>query len=187
MGHTLTKISDAIEGIASTLAGEITERHYALSPEFQKYGKAGYAKSVEDVGYHLAFLSHAIRNESPVHFREYVRWADILFRGLKMPPGVMEKNLEITRDVLSARHVSAVEDPESWAFYVKDNGIGIDPKHHEIIFKIFKSIKKDKESVGIGLAVCRKIVENHGGRIWVESEPGKGSTFIFTIRKNNDV
>jgi len=103
MGHTLIKISDTIEGIASTLAGEITERHYAHSPEFKNYGETGYTKSIEDVGYHLAYLSQAIRNESPVLFREYVRWADILFNRLKLPPGVMKKNLEITRDVLSAR------------------------------------------------------------------------------------
>jgi len=81
-------------------------------------------------------------------------------------------------------HVSAVEGPESWTFHVKDNGIGIDPKHFKKIFKIFKTITKNKESVGIGLTVCRKIVENHGGRIWVQSEPGKGATFIFTIKKN---
>jgi len=66
-------------------------------------------------------------------------------------------------------------------FTVADNGIGIDRAQFENIFKIFKSVKQDKESNGIGLSVCKKIVEMHNGKIWVESEEGKGSIFKFRI------
>jgi two-component system, sensor histidine kinase and response regulator len=67
-------------------------------------------------------------------------------------------------------------------FTVKDNGIGIDPRYHDTIFEPFKRLHgKDVSGVGIGLSLCRKIIEGHGGRIWVESEAGKGSTFLFTL------
>ena len=68
-------------------------------------------------------------------------------------------------------------------FSVKDNGMGIPENQFENIFKIFKSLKPNKDSNGIGLSVCKKIVELHSGEIWVESTPGEGSTFNFSIPK----
>jgi light-regulated signal transduction histidine kinase (bacteriophytochrome) len=95
----------------------------------------------------------------------------IKFRGIKSP--------EI--------NISAQKGQKEWTFSVSDNGIGIKPEHQKQIFEVFKRLHTREEypGTGIGLSIVQKIINHHGGRIWVESEPGKGSTFYFTLPIQN--
>jgi signal transduction histidine kinase len=103
-----------------------------------------------------------------------------------MLQNLIENALKYSREgIRPVINISAAPCPDYWVIAVRDNGIGIPDKYHSDVFRAFKRAPdtKDKQGIGLGLATCKKIVQQHGGRIWVESEIGKGSTFYFTCSK----
>lgn len=118
-----------------------------------------------------------VREELPV-VRADAQQLDQLLQNL------ISNGLKYQREGVAPRvHVSAQRDGELWKFAVQDNGIGIEPQYFERIFVIFQRLhgREEYEGTGIGLAVCQKIVERHGGRLWLESTPGQDTTFFFTL------
>jgi light-regulated signal transduction histidine kinase (bacteriophytochrome) len=98
---------------------------------------------------------------------------------------LLENSIKFRRERRPEIHVSANTQDNMSVFAVRDNGMGIDPAYGDRIFGLFKRIHNDAQpGPGVGLAITRQIVEQHGGRIWVESRPGPGATFYFSLRQH---
>jgi light-regulated signal transduction histidine kinase (bacteriophytochrome) len=85
------------------------------------------------------------------------------------------------RNVPPQIEITATAAGDEWRFSVSDNGVGIAPRYHRLVFEPFERLEHERRGFGLGLAICRKIVASHGGRLWVDSSEGEGSTFFFTI------
>ena len=112
-------------------------------------------------------------------------WADRVHLG-QVFQNITSNALKFSRPGVPPKvRICATETPVEWVFRIQDNGIGIDRIHQGVIFDVFRRLHSRAEypGEGIGLALCKRIVERHGGQIWVESENGKGSTFHFTLPK----
>jgi light-regulated signal transduction histidine kinase (bacteriophytochrome) len=96
---------------------------------------------------------------------------------------LIANGIKFCRQDIPFIHIAARRQESEWVFSVRDRGIGIDPEYADRIFIIFQRLhgRREYSGTGIGLAMCKRIVERHGGVIWVESQEGKGATFYFTI------
>src|SRR6185437_8583853 len=100
---------------------------------------------------------------------------------------LIENSIKFRGDRVPHIRIKAEADSNQWVIQIADNGIGINTKFSERVFLLFQRLhdREIYEGLGMGLTISRKIVERHGGRIWYESEPGKGTTFFFTLPAAN--
>jgi len=169
------------------------ERMKALIMDLLEYSRAGLGKDsfcevdtavvMQEVGDIFREKIIAARARVEIDLLPRV-WGDKV-QLMQLFQNLLSNALKYHSDKLPSIQVRAKEEPARWLFSVEDNGIGIDAQFFDKIFIIFQRLhnKSDYSGTGIGLAICKKIVERHGGRIWVESRPGEGSTFYFTINK----
>ena len=132
----------------------------------------------------LANLQGAIREtQAVVTYSELPAVMGDISQLVQLFQNLVGNSIKYRHDVPLVVHITACKQEKDWLFSVSDNGIGIATQHQARIFQIFQRLHTQKEysGTGIGLAICQKIVERHGGYIWVESKPGQGSTFYFTV------
>jgi signal transduction histidine kinase len=181
--------ADADEYIEFAVSG--ANRMQSLINDLLSYSRVGReevaAKAVDTqvaLDQALANLQTAIEDRSALVSRGQLPtvWANhgMLVRLFQNLIGNALKFCKVERPIV---RIQAEARGGDWVFSVADNGIGIDPQYKDRIFLIFQRLHKQSEypGTGIGLAVCKRIVERNGGRIWLESEPGKGTTFFFTL------
>ena len=132
----------------------------------------------------LANLQGAIREtQAVITYSELPAVMGDISQLVQLFQNLVGNSIKYRHDAPPVVHITACKQEKDWLFSVSDNGIGIATQHQARIFQIFQRLHTQKEysGTGIGLAICQKIVERHGGYIWVESQPGQGSTFYFTV------
>ena len=186
--------SDCFDDRAESYMGYITksiDRMYLLIDDLLTYSRVGKPKkddravdlntviedcledlsiAIEDTNATINYSKLPIIETNPREVRQ-------LFQNL------IANALKFTRGKDPQINITATEQGNRWLFSVADNGIGIEPQYSDKIFQMFQRLHNDEEyeGTGIGLAICHKIVNSRGGEIWVESQPGEGSTFHFTL------
>jgi signal transduction histidine kinase len=170
-------------------------------------GAAQKMQTLLDELLELSRIGHMMNNPENVPFEEIVREALERVRGqldakdavvevaADLPPVYADRNrlVEVVQNLIdnavkyskpgippSIKIGATATEPQA-TFFVRDQGIGIDTQYHERIFGLFNKLDTHSEGTGIGLALVKRIIEVHGGKIWVESEPGQGATFYFTL------
>jgi len=158
-------------------------------------------KVTERSGVNLSTVDcNQVLSQALLHLREPIRESGTIVTSSPLPTLVAEETMleQVFQTLISnaiqfrgeaapSIHISAENTSDRWLFSVRDNGIGIDRKNAEQVFGMFKRLHGDEiPGTGIGLALCKKIVERHGGRIWVESDPGRGAALRFTIPTSLD-
>jgi len=189
-----SRYHDAIDAEGRMFLGFLVEggrRLAMLVNDLLAYTSAGTAELPEVQADSDAVLKHSLAS-----LAEAIRESGAEVTSDALPPVYMgEAHLQQVLQNLIANalkyrdrnpprvHISAVRHSADWCFSVTDNGIGIDPQYKDKIFGVFKRLHTDRNygGTGIGLAICKRVVERYGGRIWVESQPGKGATFFFTV------
>ena len=167
------------------------ERMQALIDDLLEYSRVGRSEKPFDlIDCNLVFedacanLQLAIRqDQASVTRGDLPRVRGDSFQLLQLFQNLIGNAIKYRSSEAPMVHVGASRQGDSWVFSVQDNGIGIAEQYHPRIFQLFQRLHSEKQysGTGIGLAICQRIVDRHGGRLWVESEPNRGSTFYFSI------
>ena len=177
-------------------AVEASTRMQALINDLLMYSRVGRRqKPVELVNAEIC-LQIALNNltTSIKESQAIITWDDLPSIAadetqiIQLFQNLISNSIKFRNDRAPEIHISAIKTHNAWQFSVRDNGIGIEPQYFERIFLVFQRLHTRREYAGngIGLALCKKIVEHQGGTIWVESEPGQGCTFHFTLPTRNE-
>jgi len=176
------------------LIGNRVKRMHNLIDGILQYSRVGHIKEekkhvdinalLKDIIVMIALpnnLKAFVDSDLPVIFFEKTRIEQV-FQNL------LSNAIKFTNKPAAEIRIKCADDGKYWKFSVSDNGIGIEKKHYERIFRIFQTLKPrdEEENTGVGLSIVKKIIESNNGKIWVESEAGKGSTFFFTLPKDNE-
>ena len=192
------RYKDQLDSQANKFIGNIVQgctRMQSLIDDLLEYSRVGRSQKPfkttncnQVLEQALANLQATIRdNKAVVSYSELPVVTGDMSQLVQLFQNLVGNAIKYRQDAPPAVSISACKQQETWLFSVSDNGIGIAPQHQERIFQIFQRLHTQKEysGTGIGLAICQKIVERHGGRIWVESEPGRGSTFYFILNESS--
>ncbi|MEG4584045.1 ATP-binding protein [Microcoleus sp. MOSTC5] len=188
------RYKDQLDSQASKFIGNIVQgctRMQTLIDDLLEYSRVGRSQkpfqltncnhAVEQA---LANLQGAIREtQAVVTYNELPAVMGDISQLVQLFQNLVSNAIKYRHDAPPVVHITACKQEKDWLFSVSDNGIGIATQHQERIFQIFQRLHTQREysGTGIGLAICQKIVERHGGCIWVDSEPDRGSTFHFTL------
>ena len=187
------RFQDQIAGEASDLVGYIvkgSQRMQRLLDDLLSYAQATHFESVNA---NRASMKRALQT-AVENLRSEIQGSNAVVAVDSLPDvaaheahlvqlfqNIIGNALKYRSDASPRISVACKKDNGNWLVQITDNGIGIDPQYTQLIFKPFQRLHGDRPGSGIGLATCQKIVSGYGGRIWVESQPGKGSTFFFTL------
>ena len=155
----------------------------------RKTGKFEYVNT-EDILKQITFDSRLLIEENNAHINYDnlpLVWADYT-QMVQVFQNLISNSIKYNEQENPTINISAEKKVNDWVFKVEDNGIGIDPKHRVHVFKIFQRLhgRDEYDGTGIGLAIVKRIVEQHGGMIWYESKPGEGSIFYFSIPQGDE-
>jgi histidine kinase/DNA gyrase B/HSP90-like ATPase len=184
--HTETRAGDDATGVSPTgpaMGASASAR--AAPPSDMNTARANSSAVLQHT---LSSLSEAIREGGATVTHDVLPEVSMSEAHLQqMFQNIIGNALKYRKDDPPQIHISAIKADDAWCFSVRDNGIGIDPQYKEKIFGVFKRLHRDQKysGTGIGLAICHRVVERYGGRIWVESAPGGGATFCFTVPETN--
>jgi chemotaxis family two-component system sensor kinase Cph1 len=163
-----------------------------LIKDLLEYSRMGQEKSLETVDLTSVLSQVCLSLKSVIDDSETIITSEPLPQIVANHLGMVELFQNLIVNAIKYRsekkpeiHISVASHEDAYVFSIKDNGIGIDLPYQVRIFDMFQRLhsKSEYSGTGIGLAICKKIVENHGGRIWVESKLGEGATFYFSIKK----